>query len=361
MERYFPSSVEFRSKYFNPFRVDSKRGCYFAYSSKGNLIFFDNSFPEYGGDCFKIAMLGLGKDFRNTLVQINNDFGLELKTSSRVTPLRADYIQKIKGKKNTLSEKDKQVLKAKDKLKLQRFHYKVKTRKWLQIDYDYWTKRFGISLNLLMRYKIYPVNSYFKRKWDRITFQESYNFQGNPSNPCYCYQFECKGIIAVKIYKPLTINKAEKWESNIKDCNVQGYDQLPATGNLLVIASSMKDLLVLVANGINAIAPQGEGMDIPGYIMNDIKKRFKKIVYCYDRDTAGKRWSKRYSELHDLKYKMLPKLETDVEDKLKDFAEYKEHLGVEFKTFVNNLFNTPISNGNSGKGKRRELKGISLC
>ena len=42
MDRYFPRAVSFREKYRNPFRVDSKRGCYFAYTSRGTLTFFDN-------------------------------------------------------------------------------------------------------------------------------------------------------------------------------------------------------------------------------------------------------------------------------------------------------------------------------
>lgn len=344
MDRYFPKAVSFREKYRNPFRVDSKRGCYFAYTSRGTLTFFDNSFPEYGGDCFKVVMMVQGIGFRKALEHINEQFNLGLKVSSNssLTPYREDYIKRKQRKIKKLPE-EIAVMAKREELKTKKFHYKIEVRPWEQIDYDYWTKKYGISLNLLDRYKVFPVDRYFKRKWDERYFKSVYIYENNKTNPCYCYKFVCNGKTAVKLYKPLSTNKRFKWETNSSDCNIQGYDQLNKDGDLLIVASSMKDLLILVANGYNAIAPQGETMDIPMELTKELKSRFKRIVFCYDRDNAGLKWSKKYADIHECDQVILPKLDFDKEDKLKDFAEYYEAFHnrdklLKFKALLHKLF-----------------------
>lgn len=349
MERYFPNNVALKNKYTNPFRQDKKKGCYFAYTSKGTFIFFDHSFPEYGGDCFKVAMMNLNKGFKDTLEQINKDFNLGLKTSlnSNLTPYREDYLKRQKEKQ--IIPKVKKVLDKVNILKTKKWHYKVKSREWNKEDYDFWTKRYGIDLNLLNKYSISPVDHYHKRKWNEKRFKKVYSYTKNPDNPCYCYKFICDDKFSVKLYKPLTKDKQFKWETNSSNCNIQGYEQLPKKGKLLIIASSMKDLLVLVSNGYKAIAPQGEGMTIPEDKIKELKKRFKKIILCYDRDAAGLRYVKKHSKLYNCLYIKLPKLREDKENKLTDFAEYYEHFIKDnkkgkqlFKTLLKNIMKNKI-------------------
>jgi hypothetical protein len=333
MKKYFPFSVSLKQKYTNPFRNDSKRGCYFAYTKKQKLRFFDNAFPNKGGDCFDVARMSMDKaDMKEALIQINEDFQLGLvysKRDSYITPFRADYIKKNKAEqKRNLSPKQKALIELRNKLKgPQKIQYRVTSRPFERVDHDYWTKRFGIPLSLLVRYDVIPVESYSKKRWNQKGHREVYNYINHKFNPCYVYKFVCNGITSMKIYKPLSVDKSDKWESNISDCNVQGLDQLPERGELLIVASSMKDLLVLVANGYNAVAPQGESIGIPDDIYKDLEKRFKRIVFCFDRDNAGRKWAKHFAVKHKAEFVELPRLKADPEDRYKDFAEYRELFG----------------------------------
>lgn len=317
MDYYFPQIVSIGAKYHNPFRSDSNSGCYFAYSKAGNLIFFDNSNPEYGGDCFKIVMLKHNLNFFNALLKINEDFKLKLTDKKHVpdklelTSLRKNQYQERISRKN-----------------LKRTHYKVISRKWNVNDENYWLNNYGISLELLERYGIFPVNRYQQRNWDWSYFETKYQYDDNEDDPCYCFTFKSNNdsVTSVKLYRPF--NKKFKWCGNVDSCDIQGYDQLPDDGELLIIASSMKDLLTLTSIGYNVIAPQGETIPMPKSIMNDLSKRFKRIVFIFDRDETGIKFSKKEAELNQCEYRILPYVD-NLTEKDKDFADYRKALGKE--------------------------------
>lgn len=45
--------------------------------------------------------------------------------------------------------------------------------------------------------------------------------------------------------------------------------------------------MVLHEMGYNAVSPSSESTFIPDIVLNDLKKRFKHILLCFDRDIAG--------------------------------------------------------------------------
>jgi hypothetical protein len=321
MEKYFPSIVTIGQRYCNPFRVDRNKGCYFAWTKNNNFVFFDNAFPNYGGDCIKVCMMQYNINFREALEKINSDFGLGLSS--------LNYNKGLTPKREQLNKLSKP--KKKKRLNLKKTHFKVFVRSWLPIDIDYWN-RFGISTDLLERYEIYPVDKTQKKQWDHSYFSTTYNFASNPKDPCYAFTFTNElGHKSVKLYRPLTKDKRFKWTSNVTKDNIQGLKQLPPEGELLIITSSMKDLLTLSALGYNAIAPQGEGMKMDKTLVEMLKTRFKEIVIIYDRDEAGIKFSQEHSKAYDFKYSILP----CIDDDLKDFAEYREYTSTEeFKEII---------------------------
>jgi len=277
--RYFPYHFDLRAKYKNPFRIDNNAGCYFKYSSNGKLMFYDNAQREYGGDCFKIAMLATNLKFYDCLKRINKDFNLNL--TNDLTPLREDLIAKepleIKSRERELKEQ---------KAKIDRkTHFRIIARNWERIDYKYWYLKYGITFTLLKKYNIVPVKEYALRFWDSTMFKSVYDFDIQ-QDPCYCYQFFNAASTTVKLYRPLCEDRANKWKSNVSK-EIQGYSQLPDTGDILFITSSMKDALILISNGFNAIAPQSEGLGISKELFNELSSRFTKIIYCYDNDKTG--------------------------------------------------------------------------
>lgn len=358
MSMYFPESVSLTAKYISPFRLDNSAGCYFAYTQLGTLTFFDHADKNYGGDCFKIVMLVFNISFREALHKINIDFKLKLGVTQ---PFREDYIRKLKpfNNKQTADKKASGIVKrsvkptAKDneltRLKEQSYHFKVTARKWLKCDYDYWVGKYQIPIKLLKKYNIYPVQEYFKRKWNVPYFD--FKYKHSDSNPCYCYKLQNSAIeykkddslpslfkFGVKLYKPLTNNSLDKWDTNTNSYYINGLEHLPDTGKLLIIASSMKDVLALVASGYSASSSQGESVCVPQEIMLDLKSRFTRIIFCFDRDSTGLKYSKEFAKLHDCEYTELPDLGTEGSENLNDFAEYREYLREDFDSFLSTLF-----------------------
>ena len=85
-----------------------------------------------------------------------------------------------------------------------------------------------------------------------------------------------------KIYSPYEVKN--KWLSNTKKTDIQGYNQLPNKGERLLITSSLKDVMCLHAAGYNAIAMQSE-MQMPSEkLISELKERFNTIDILYDND-----------------------------------------------------------------------------
>lgn len=161
-------------------------------------------------------------------------------------------------------------------------------RNWNKIDFDYWNK-YEIPLELLDRYNIRPCKRVYvvTRTGEYILFAEH-----TKNNPIYCYHIAG----SMKIYRPLNPTKKGKWASNCDSFDIQGLEQLPSKGELLIITSSMKDVLVLNLMGYNAIALGGEGNKIPESILDFLWACFDNIVVFYDNDKAGLEYGITLSE-----------------------------------------------------------------
>ena len=137
------------------------------------------------------------------------------------------------------------------------------------------------------------------------------------------YGGRLKNLELWRIYFPKRTEK--RFLTNWPSKKVQGYEQLPKSGNLLVITKSMKDVMSLYSFGISAIAPNSENLFISENMLKDLKSRFKHILVIYDQDRAGKynlgKIRKKYPELN---YFIIPK-----ELKSKDFSDLVSNCGRE--------------------------------
>ena len=115
-------------------------------------------------------------------------------------------------------------------------------------------------------------------------------FNISTTNPMYAY----KVYNHFKIYRPLA-DKYTKWRNNLTENDIQGFKQLPKTGNILIITKSMKDVMCLYEMGISAISPSSESTFIPDKVLEQLKKRFKRIIILFDRDEAGVRYLRKMS------------------------------------------------------------------
>ena len=125
-----------------------------------------------------------------------------------------------------------------------------------------------------------------------------------------------------KIYRPLS-DKSIKWRGNLGSLDIQGFEQLPEKGNLLIITKSLKDVMVLYELGYNSIAPASESTVIPEIAMGNIKKRFKKIVVFYDRDATGMKFARKMVNQYNLDFMFI-----DKKHETKDISDFVKKFGI---------------------------------
>lgn len=190
-----------------------------------------------------------------------------------------------------------------------------------EVDKKYW-KQFHISIETLRKYNVFSIKYFLCNNIVRGVYKND--------NPMYAYKVDDK----FKIYRPLA-SKYTKWRTNLTNINIQGYEQLPEFGNLLIITKSLKDVMCLHEMGINAVSPSSETTFIPNDILENLKERFKKIIILYDRDAAGVKNARQYSKQYGLDAIFIHKKfkAKDISDAVKDnsFFAVKEWL---IKTLV---------------------------
>ena len=124
--------------------------------------------------------------------------------------------------------------------------------------------------------------------------------------------------------------------NNVSKKTLQGYHQLPKTGDLLVITKSMKDCISLYGFGIPACAPNSETLFVNDKQLEEFKQRFKHILVVYDQDKPGKHNMWLIRKQHpELNFFTMPK------DLAKDFTDSVQLVGVDkmrelVKEFISN-------------------------
>jgi hypothetical protein len=200
-------------------------------------------------------------------------------------------------------------------------------------DYNYWGK-YHISLELLQEYDVFSCSYVFLTKNDKII-----TFETKKDNPQYAYRFTYDGEYYYKIYKPLEENKKYKWLfSGFKDI-IEGYDQLPLYGDLLILTKSLKDCMSYNVCGYPAISLQGETNILKGELVHKLLKRFNKIILNYDNDQEGIKNTIKINNEYGFRYFYIPKY--------KDLSDFIEHM-----------FNKCSTNGR--KIDKNEIKKIKV-
>lgn len=183
-------------------------------------------------------------------------------------------------------------------------------------DINYWSQ-FNIHINTLKKFNVNSIKYYLCNGIVKGIYKKE--------NPMYAY----KVYNNFKIYRPLA-DKYTKWRNNLGQYDIQGFKQLPKTDNLLIITKSLKDVMCLYEMGISAISPASESTFIPDDVLDNLKKRFKHILICFDRDTAGIKYLRKISLKTGLKPLLVHKKwnAKDISDaiKLNGFENIKNWL-----------------------------------
>ena len=190
-----------------------------------------------------------------------------------------------------------------------------------ETDKKYWSQ-FNISLETLKMYHVSSIKYYLCNGIVKGIYKDN--------NPMYAY----KVYNHFKIYRPLA-DKYHKWRNNLEQNDIQGYEQLPETGDLLIITKSMKDVMCFHEMGYNAISPASESTFIPLPALEKLKKRFKRIIILFDRDSAGFKNTRKFTKLYNLSFLFINKKfkAKDVSDAIvnNSFEEIKKWIKKELK------------------------------
>lgn len=292
---YYIDDLILNRAFESPLRNDKKPSFTVFWSNKYNrLLWKDHGSGDRGGSItFVMRLLGLG--YKNTLEQIALDFKLDdrfligsnskrYKTSNPIIHTREDVNNKVS---------DATII-------------NITSRNFEYHDIKFWSE-FGISEQTLRKYNVIPLRYIFIN--DRLFGADKYS---------YAYMEEKDGVVRYKIYQPFSINN--KWINNLIEGTLSGWSQLDENGDLLIIASSLKDGMCLHGLGFtNFIAPQTENYIFKPHIVEDLKNRFDDIIVFYDHDKAGINAANRMNQLYGFKSI------TTMSEELKDPSDYYKY------------------------------------
>lgn len=304
MEYYLHIPVK-KGLFRSPLRRDKQPTCSFYRNKSGTLIFKDFATGQHL-NVFDVVQSIFRCDYFESLRIIANDFGIVQNNTLHKNPGKINL--------NPIKIKDKEISKI-----------QIEVQEFTDSELKWWGK-YGISKDILKRFDVYSCKHVFLN--DQL-FAKSQ--QHCPIFGYYGKKYQGLELWRCYFPKRTSFRFITNWPSK----KIQGYDQLPKKGKLLVITKSMKDSMCLYSCGITACAPNSENLFIPDKVLEDLKNRFENIVVLYDNDKPGLyNMAKIRKEHPELTYVFIPKRygSKDISDFYKDHGR-KETLNL-IKTFI---------------------------
>lgn len=292
LERYCTNYKSFDSSFKSEFYNDSNPSCRIQISGNGIPYYKDYGNGDYFL-AFDYVSRKYGSSYHETCNIIANDFGLK-RINLNVTPqllLSNDAPKLVKTKSNI----------------------QVIVKPFSLIDYEYWNQ-YSISLSTLQFFNVKAVSHVYLNKGDK-----HYVFEYKNNQPLYSYRFYKNQCEYLKIYNPYSMTKEGKWLSNVGSDALQGYDQLPLTGDLLIITKSLKDVMCFYQLGISAVGLQAETNKMSKKSFNELSSRFKRVILLLDNDDQGYNSTCEFLLTYDIEFFFIP-TEKDISDYIKKYG-----------------------------------------
>jgi hypothetical protein len=292
IEYYLGLSVK-KGLFKNPLRKDNKVTCSF-YRNKSNELIFHDFATGQQLNFISIVMAKYNVNYYMALNIIAEDFNLK-------DTITTKKISKIKESSNKFTSTGPSKI-------------QVEIKDFTKSELSWW-KNYGITKDILKKYHVYSCKNIF--------LNENLFTTGSKLTFGY-YGGKIDGLELWRIY--YSQRHEYRFLTNWPAKKIQGFEQIPKTGKLLVITKSMKDVMCLYSLGISAIAPNSENLFISDNILNNLKIRFKYIVVLYDNDLPGihnmNKIKRRYK---DLIYTWIPRKYNakDISDFYKLYGKYK--------------------------------------
>lgn len=283
---YCSNFKELGVKFCSDLREDNKPGVSII-DWKGTLLYKDFAYEDHTFNCFGYVMCKYGLDFVGALQLISQDFGLGL-TSTDVIPGARTYSYTRAARRETIIQ--------------------IKRRPWSARDAEYWST-FCIPKSLLIKFDVYPIE-YF---WINET-------RFHPSTVTYAFRFASTRF---KIYSPH--EEDYKWYSNVGRETIQGFQQLPGSGEVVYLTSSLKDVMCLGVLQCPAVALQSEMLVPHEDTIQSLQERFKEVIVLYDNDfdkeiNSGQEMAEKICRTYGLTNLVIPSYyrSKDISDLIRD-------------------------------------------
>ena len=279
----------------SPIRKDKNPTCSFYRNKRNELIFHDFGSGQH------LNFIGVVEEmyhisYHQALLQIAKDFNL---VKSNVVNIR--HVNTIPKFENNGPA-----------------NIRVKVKEFTESELKWW-KSFGITYKTLKKYHVYSCENVFLN--DNLFTTNSkltFGYYGGKKN----------GVELWRIY--YSQRKEYRFLTNWPSKKIQGFDQLPKYGDILIITKSMKDVMAMYELGLTACSPNSETQFVTDSVLQQLKERFKHIIVMYDNDRAGLLNMAKLRHLHpELDYFCIPK------EYAKDFTDtYKKYGKVKMIEFI---------------------------
>ncbi len=310
---YIGRDFKLRESIHSPLREDKNPSWAVFKSRNGGLMYKDFATNDSGNIVKLVAKLH-HSSFKEALAIIDRDFNLKLGGNTTVS-------HKVQGfvTTNTIDTVEELANGAKIGINIQKHN---------DVDIAYWSQ-YGIDLECLKKYNVFSTSLLF------INGNCVSSYKRN--NPMYSYVFKKDNVLSYKIYRPFAIKY--KWTSNVNKSVLQGWDQMPASADVLIITKSLKDVMVLSQMGYASVSMQSEQSEIKEQVVDQLRNRFKTILILQDFDYAGVCGVNKIRK----KYGFIPFFIQSFKTRsngLKDISDYVASKGFDAgKKLINELLN----------------------
>ena len=214
---------------------------------KGKVIYKDFGSGD-SHDCFSYVQAKYGLTFSEAMRVIDTDFGLGLQSGTVIK----SQIAITYGTQDVIDRRPTKIEK--------------KARQWNVEDKNFWSQ-FHISKHLLTKFGVQPIDYFWinEARYRCHSLSYVYNINGR-----------------YKVYRPFETEG--KWYSNTSKDDIQGWRQLKDNGDIVILASSLKDVMCLNVLGYEAIALQSEMQMPSAELIKQLSERFTVVAVLYDND-----------------------------------------------------------------------------
>ena len=297
---YCPNFKEINKSFLSEFYLDSRPSCRIYQNATGELVYKDFGTGEWF-NCFGYIRAKYGCTYHESLNIIANDFNLS----------------KLEVKKELVEDR---IMTQNDVVGVKKYKkITIVKQPFTFSDISYW-EQYGIGIELLREYNVFSCKAAFLESGNKV-----YSFDYSRNNPIFAYCFYRENQEFYKLYRPLEAKGNNiKWISGIDNkLDIEGFDQLPLSGDILVITKGLKDCMVYSTFNIPAISLNGETNRLSQELYEKLKKRFTRILVNLDNDEQG---IKSAIECFNLPYG-LQSFIVPISSGTKDISDYRAKFG----------------------------------